>query len=149
MLRKPELVEPPSKKGRTWSGPLHGLHGRSHATYSAVAAICKSVDENGLPAAYSRATQYRRRKTAAGAHTAYGPLTRPLSLPDGTIIGVQNPAAMLLECAARSSAFVDVLQAAIAENPMPWHIVLYTDGITPADTAIKHDLRHLEARGWV
>ena len=105
-----------------------------------------------MPTAFSRSTQYRKRKEACSENTPYGPLVKKLKVPleDGSIttIGLQNPSAMIFNAAVASSAFRELLRKTAEREPPPWYIVLYTDGISPADTMIKHDQRKIDAVYW-
>lgn len=56
--------------------------------------LLEAVQQHGLLAHFSRATQYRERKKACAEMTPHGPLVRTL-LVDSLEVPIQHPAAMI------------------------------------------------------
>ncbi len=77
--------------------------------------------------------------------TPYGPLVTVVEdiLP-GMKLAIQNPAAFL-HMACEREGFANLMRATMQKHPFPWTIVLYADGISPADALAKHDQRKLQA----
>jgi len=120
----------------------------SHVSQRGIHRILKAVEEEGLPEHYSRATQYRHRKKMCAARTDYGRLVENIVLSNGSTVAVQNPLAMLYTCAEKSEKFADLLARTVAQTESPLNIILYLDGITPADALTKADGRKITAIYW-
>ena len=118
---------------------------------SSISRLLAAVEKEGIPATYSRATQYRARKATCAENTPYGrlveiidlPVVQPAAItkPVPKTIGVQNPFAMLHKCYNEKEHFRNLMQKTLREKPTPWRIILYSDGITPADGLTHHDQR--------
>ena len=132
------------------------LKAKSFATASALASILSSVSEEGLPDAFSRASQYRARKDLCETSNYYGQLTttQTLQLQGGKdiTVGFQNPFAFLHHCCEHSQSYAAIVQNAVDEHPpslsSPWHIILYQDGVDPSDGLAKNKSRHLVVFYW-
>ena len=119
---------------------------------SGLTAVLKTVRESCLPDASSRSTQYRLRKALCNQMTPYGRLVEYIDLPvidrgKSVKLAIQNPQAMLYICCNKSNALSTCINAAYASSPMA-EIVLYNDGISPADGLNKFDRRKLVAAYW-
>jgi len=82
------------------------------------------------------------------ARTDYGRLVENIVLSNGSTVAVQNPLAMLYTCAEKSEKFADLLARTVAQTESPLNIILYLDGITPADALTKADSRKITAIYW-
>ena len=123
----------------------------AQVSQSGKAKLLQAVADEGLPDAFSRATQYRGRKDTCAEATPYGKLIESLELPckgGAMTVGVQNPFAMLHTCCAKSEHFSALLRAKLACNKVPWRFIFYADGVSPADGLAKHDRRKLVAVYW-
>ena len=117
----------------------------SHCSQSGIAKLCEEIRREGLPEHSSRNTQQRRRKSYCKKNTPCGHLVEDVKdLIPGLTLGVQSPGPMLIE-ACQKEGFASAMKSQLAKHPMPWRIVAYADGISPADGLTKHDLRKLQA----
>jgi hypothetical protein len=128
----------------------------SYCSQSAMAKLLKTVEEEGLPDAFSRASQYRARKALCGARTPYGPLVtaKDAVLNNGASmqVGVQCPLAFLHYHCENSphyaKAVVDALETYPCGPATPWHIIMYQDGVDPGDGLAKNKSRKLTVFYW-
>ena len=78
----------------------------SYVSQAGLEKLCTAIDEEGLPTAFSRRTQYSARKTVCATRTPYGSLVESEAVvgKNGAEIKVsfQNPLAMLYYLAADS-----------------------------------------------
>ena len=134
-------MEPPTKKS-----PRVERLGRDgpRISQSGIAGLLKAVQQHGLPAHFSRATQYRERKKACAEMTPYGPLVRTL-LVDNVDVPIQHPAAMLWKISGYDS-FQRLLRRGLLEGDLT--IIIFSDGISPQDGLSKHDRRKVVAIYW-
>ena len=125
--------------------------GRQHyASKSAMAHLLDAVKMDGPPPASSRNTQYRRRKAFCNNKNTHGSLVCKF-LVAGVTVAVQNPAAMLHHCAMTCNGFRQLVEEVVARHGVdgpPWSLILYADGVSPADTLCKHDARKFYAVYW-
>ena len=120
---------------------LCSLGRRSYVSKRGISALADAFTADGVPAAHSRASQYRARKAICETETPYGRLVQPLELicTDGrtTEVAVQSPLAMLYHTAGESKTFADLLRATVVAHPpvssKPWHLIVYQDGVDPSD----------------
>ena len=104
-------------------------------------ALLRTVKREGLPSAFSRATQYRARKDVCSTMTPYGKLVQEVELDVGNgreiTVGFQHPWAMLYHATRTSSDVSDLIASTLNSHPPsvvePWNIVLYQDGVDPSD----------------
>lgn len=125
----------------------------SYVTQSGIAKLLKAIKEHGIPEHFSRASQYRARKSRCAEMTPYGRLVEPLTLETkvGPVrIAVQNPMAIIHKCLASCSGFEQLMRSAVAAHGTaePWGLIIYNDGITPQDSTSHHDKRKLIAFYW-
>ena len=148
--KKPRQAEsdPAEPRGSDGADILH-LARKHFASRSAVVDVLKAVERDGMPKHFSRATQYDRRKKFAATRTMYGPLVCSILL-HGVVIAVQSPAAMLVHCSENCRGFRKLLQDTYDRQGAnaPWSLILYADGVSPADTMSKNDQRTFYAVYW-
>ena len=145
------------------SEDTHGRHKQltalgkdAHVSQQGIWRLLGAVEEQGLPEAYSRATQYRARRSVCQTSTPYGNLVvqRPVVLKAGgsELIAIQNPLAMLHNIVETSAAYSSLLKARLLEKPCtpasPWNIVLYQDGVDPSDGLAKNHSRKCVVFYW-
>ena len=124
-----------------------------HVSGRALTAILHRVRAAGLPELTSRKNQQDARDTLAYKETPFGPMQRTADLvgADGRLIRlhVTNPHAILHQTAVQGGSFSTFLQHRLVERPpsqlVPWHLILYSDGITPGDAFRTGNERKLEA----
>ena len=127
---------------------------RSHVTMSGLACVLAEVRDIGLPNAFSRRTQARARRSGAAVPTPYGPVmqTRKLLLTNGEMdLPVQAPLPMLW-AAAQRGPFGDLLAEALVRAPatpaQPWHLILYSDEVTPGNALKPDNRRKMQCVYW-
>ena len=124
--------------------------GRKHfASGRAIDHLLSAVKEDGLPTAISRGTLYRKRKNFCQRSASYGALVCSLVVGNITV-AIQNPAAMLDHCTQHCEGFQNLMTNTVARHStdIPWSIMLYADGVSPADGLSKNDQRKFQAVYW-
>ena len=134
-------MEPRLKK-RKGVDVLRLGRGRSFATQSAIAELCRAVEKDGLPECYSRKAQSRSLKNFTNQQTPHGPLMVPFVV-GGVALAVQ---CLMYYCAEHCSGFASLLAEAVARHP--WDLIVYADGVPPEDTLSKNDKRKFWAIYW-
>jgi hypothetical protein len=134
---------------------LSALGKESFVTQSGIHKLLRTVEQDGIPPAYSPATQYRARKTTCSERTPYGRLVESVVVPDeraNITLAIQNPLAMLYKMASSSDAFARLLLERLALLPCTpgskWRIVIYQDGVNPSDGLAKFASRKAAAFYW-
>ena len=130
---------------------LTTLGRESHVSQSGLHKLVAAFAQDGMPVHANRKVQYKARKERCSEHTPYGKLVESFDLPckKGTLtIGVQNPMAMIYRTCSVVPSFAALMRAKLAVNPLPWRIIIYEDGITPADPLQGHDVRKMDAIYW-
>ena len=124
----------------------------SYASDTAIAKLLADIRENGMPEAISRNSRYRERKKLCGQITKYGKVVETLELdvggPKTVSIGVQNPMAMLLVACKESRCLSQVIRDTMDKYEFPWHIIWYSDGVSPSHNMTKKDRRKAVAIYW-
>ena len=103
----------------------------SYVSQRGLEKLCTTIDEEGVPTAFSRSAQFRARKTVCATRTPYGSLVESEAVvgKNGSEITVSfhNPLAMLYYLAANSDDYCEVLEAALQAHPpspsRPWRLV--------------------------
>ena len=124
--------------------------GRKHyASQSAIAHLLHTVEKDGAPTCFSRHAQYLSRKRFARTQTPHGTLVCTMTIGPLTV-AVQNPAAMLHYCVDKCPGFTALMNQTILAHgsDTPLSLILYADGVSPADTLTKHDGRKFDAVYW-
>ena len=135
---------PEKRKVREGADVLR-LGKKSYVSMRGIEKLCEDIRREGMPAHTSCKTLYRARKASCSQKTPFGPLVVPVSdIIKGTTIAVQNPAAMFY-IACQKHGFAQLMRATIADHAPPWKLIVYADGISPADGLAKHDQRKLQA----
>ena len=122
-------------------------------TASALAAILKTVEEDGIPELYTRKAQADARRIIASSDTPYGPLIQTLTLdcPKRQTLEfpIAEPFAMLWHCFYNCSSFRRLFVQRHSQNPSsadhPWTLILYTDEVTPGNVLATITTRKLQA----
>ena len=135
---------------------LTGLGRDSYVSQSGIHKLLASVDEEGIPEAHSRSTQYRARKVVCSEPTRYGPLVESVEMRSNTgeplSVAIQNPLAMLDTMTSKYEAFgrmfLDRLEKKPCTPQTPWKIILYQDGVNPSDGLSKNVSRKSAAFYW-
>ena len=137
---------PRSKRRR-----LTELGRSSHVTQAGLASIVDAFKVDGVPEHASRAVQYKARKERCSEKTLHGPLVEPFEVPtrQGPFqIALQNPRVMVHEMCKASEDFSAMVRTKLCANPGECRLVVYQDGVSPADGLAKHDRRKLVAFYW-
>ena len=123
----------------------------SYVSQSALARILRVAEEDGIPAASSRATQYRARKATCETQTPYGKLIETVTI-DGADIPVCNPLPVLHHTCEISPSFRELLTMKLDQRrptqDRPWRMCFYQDGISPASPLLQDDDRKVFAFYW-
>ena len=132
---------------------LSDLGRTSFVSQRGLATLLNTIQKEGIPPHFSRATQFRHRQKRCYEMTPYGRVIvrETLVTRKGPVrVGIQNPMAMLHKLTSSCDGFQELMRHAVAQHGTdnPWGIVLYNDGITPQDSSSKHDKRKLIAFYW-
>ena len=132
---------------------LVALRQGPHVTQSALQAVLRSAQHEGIPVAATKRSQLRAREQQSTRDTPYGKLVVPLDLPlaDSPLtVAIQNPLAMLHTCCLEAKTFATLMGDTLSRQPSspdhPWTIVLYCDeiGVKP----LGDDTRKTETIYW-
>ena len=123
-----------------------------HVSGRALAAILDKVRRDGVPELHGRCHLQEAREIASYGDTPFGPIQQTIDLEgvDGAAIPleVQHPLATLYHACKQGGSFSDYMRAMLIEQPPgpadPWHLVMYTDGLTPGDAFKTQNLRKLD-----
>ena len=133
-----------SRSNRDYVISLGRAQRSAHVSQSGISALCKALDQEGIPDACCRATQYRYRTEACAEETPFGKVVDIIDV--GAVrIAVQSPFAMLHVAVRESPDFASALRD-IASRELS--VVLYSDGISAADSQSKHDRTKFVAIYW-
>ena len=134
---------------------LCSLGKSSHVTQSGLDKLLADCKENGMPESFSRRTQYRAREDICTTDTMYGPLVTEKTLNckgERVKVGFQNPLAFIRYHCANSPHYAQIVEETLARNPCtpqtPWDIILYQDGVNPADGLAKNQSRNMSTYYW-
>ena len=101
-----------------------------HMSQSALAAVCKDIQQHGLPDDFSRRAQQESRNMIRGVNTEYGPIIRAAKLVRSDNAGpvsveYANAWALVHHIAGRSGALAKLIQRRHGESPSsarkPWN----------------------------
>ena len=130
------MAEPPSKTQKVIC-----LRGKlPYLSHSALAAVCRESQLNPLPDADRNFIRHAR-NSVAKQQTPYGPMFVVEKLPaadggDDIEVSIINPPAYLW-AASHKKQYAALLSRTAARHPpsplTPWHILLYTDEVTPGN----------------
>ena len=131
---------------------------------SAMSAILEDVARHGLPPLMSRANMKEARDMMANTETPYGKLIQSITAIDKTNnpkeVYIADPFASLWlfckegvpEGAPEGTGFRDFFKRRLLEQPPtidePWHLVLYTDEVTPGNPLAHMNERKFHAIYW-
>ena len=120
--------------------------------------MCKYARANGgLPdVGATREIRAARDDAVTQERTVWGPLHRNLQLPlangKSTDIEIQDPWAMLAHTSSESGWFAGLLKHTASQHPPtpsnPWHLVLYSDEITPGNALAARQERKAQTIYW-
>ena len=137
----------------------------SYVSQSGMSKLLAVIEKHGVPEAYSRASQYRARKSVCATETPYGRLVEPKTVTlrikqdDDTFkneeltIGVQNPLAWVWYNCKHSKHYGALIERAFERHSCspekPWRIMLYLDGVDPSDGLSKSHTRSFYIFYWI
>ena len=127
------------------AGKLASLRARlPFISQSALAAILRVAKDERLPDVTSRTAVREARDSQIDIQTPYGCLHQKRQLEGGRSIEVQHPLAMLHCVCGRSQSFSSPMRKTAQMNPpsllSPWHLVIYSDEVSPGNhLAYQHD----------
>ena len=148
------MAEPPvAKRARA-----HALRASlPYISQRALADILAASRDGPLPVV-SRTQLQLSRDEAAMIMTPYGPLHQTIKVPHETpgvaplIVEIQHPFAMFYHSCRVSKSLSDLVRrVAIAHPPSPlspWHLILYSDEVTPGNAMAYKNLRRTQAVYW-
>ena len=128
-----------------------------HVSASALAAILRSCKEEGVPEGGLGRNELRAaREMEMNEATPYGPIASSMTVhaKDRTsmTIPVANPFAYLWKAVKQSPGFARLLEQRCLEQPpsvdAPWHLVVYSDGVTPGDALTPLNRRKFQICYW-
>ena len=118
---------------------LQKLGKKSFLTASALQEVLRTIDNEGLPIAFSRSTHRRAVASQCATKTEYGPLVdfAPIAWKDisrrGDTLPIQNPLAFFYYNCQKSAHYGEIVRRALEQHPCtpstPWNLILYQDGV--------------------
>lgn len=120
------MAAKPWEEFRQWRAGLPFM------SQSSLSAVIDRVRKQGLPGCATSARSIRRNRDAMiGEIGPYGPLHKKVPMAGNLQLEVQDPAAMLARVAA-TPGLRGLLHRA-RSFPPPWHLVLYSDEVSPGN----------------
>ena len=129
-----------------------------HVTASALAAILNAVRQHGLPKGDLSRKAFRAARDFQNKdlHTKFGPVLRSIEVKQHTsdlqTIPIANPFALVVVAVEHCPEFSRFLYALLVEKPSspddPWHIMLYSDEVTPGNPLATMNNRKFHAIYW-
>ena len=127
-----------------------------HVSALALSAILRSVEEEGLPELTDRDSLRAARNLENLEPTRFGPVLQQVKLvnADGTetAVPIAHPFALLSHAVETCQAFALFFRACLETNPpspgRPWHLILYSDEITPGNVVAPVNNRKFWAIYW-
>ena len=133
-----------------------------HCTASALSAILAEVNENGVPDGVHTSEEYARKSLRQARDlqnkemTPYGPIlqTQPIYDKHDVVqqLTVANPIALLWTASSQYSIFSAFFLRLLKKTPPsidePWHILLYSDEVTPGNPLATLNNRKFHAIYW-
>ena len=127
-----------------------------HVSASALSAILKAVKEDGVPDVIDRASMRQARDDVSKTMTPYGPILQTIEVVSTSDVPKQlyiaNPFAMLHIALASCAQFRKFFHDRLLETPpspdAPWHLVLYSDEVTPGNPLSAANKRKFQAIYW-
>ena len=128
-----------------------------HCSASALGAILKEIKQHGVPEGATSRDAFRDARDLQN-HTAtpFGAIVQTLAVSDKDDVDQQltiaHPIALLWvaskECLSFSAFFLEKLKDNPPSLENPWHIVLYTDEVTPGNPLATMNNRKFHAVYW-
>jgi hypothetical protein len=128
-----------------------------HCSASALGAILKEIKQHGVPEGATSRDAFRDARDLQN-HTAtpFGAIVQTLAVSDKDDVDQQltiaHPIALLWvaskECLSFSAFFLEKLKDNPPSLENPWHIVLYTDEVTPGNPLATMNNRKFHAIYW-
>jgi len=129
-----------------------------HCTASALGAVLKEIQKNGLPEGcdLSRNAIRHARDEVAATQTPHGTLLQTITVFDKdeneVEVTIAHPLAMLWQATKDCSSFTVFFLARLKKHPpspeQPWTLVIYTDEVTPGNPLATLNNRKFHALYW-
>ena len=131
---------------------------KSFLTSRALQDVLKTIDKEGLPIAFSRASHRRAISSLCTTETDYGTLVNhvPISWSDierhGDTVPIQNPLAFFYYNCQKSPHYAELVRRGLEQHPCtpstPWSLILYQDGVDASDGLAKNHHRKSAIFYW-
>jgi len=126
-----------------------------HCTASALSAILADVRETGIPDG-DRNAMRNARDLQNSEPTPFGPVLQTLTVFDNDDeeqkLTIAHPFALLWKASSECDSFITFFRAKLADHPPslenPWHLLLYTDEVTPGNPLATLNKRKFHALYW-
>ena len=154
----PQYATPPADMADNRRAKLQRLsdfrRSMPHVSGRAFSSVLQHIRDHGLPELMTRRNQREARDITTYQETPYGTIVETVQLPaaDGGApykLELVNPLALLHHASATPGNFTSFSQSRLARQPpspfAPWHIALYSDGITPGDAFRTSNERKVDA----
>ena len=124
-----------------------------HITAQALEAVLVTVKKDGVPDLDKRSQMREARNLENNAHTPYGTIMQTVTVTTNTgsthEVPVANPFALLWTSVDGSPNLKALLLERLAVHPSslesPWHLVLYSDEVTPGNVLACMNRRKFQA----
>ena len=134
---------------------ISSLTRQSCVSQRALSNILKDVEQHGIPVAFSRASQYRAKKTIIEQASLVEVQSFDLKIKNKVIthkVSFLKPIEYLQYLCKHSNAYAEAMLYALDTTPpsptTPWNVILYQDGVDPGDGLTKEKSRHSAVFYW-
>ena len=126
-----------------------------HCTASALSAILADVRKNGIPGGDRHALRFAR-DLQNSEQTPFGPVLQTLKVFDKhdgeQQLTIAHPIALLWKASLECNSFMAFFLLKLREHPpspeQPWHLLFYTDEVTPGNPIATLNKRKFHAMYW-
>ena len=131
--------------------------GMPHCSASALSAILTGINKHGIPEGVTDRRAFRSARDLQNtAATPYGPILQTILVFDKDDkeqhLTIAHPMAVLWiaseECESFSVFFLAKLTSTPPSLESPWHLVIYTDEVTPGNPLATNNKRKFQAFYW-
>ena len=127
-----------------------------HCSASALPAMLELAEREGIPELHSRKHMRESRDQVCNEETPFGPVTVYVDMIDNTDsikrIAVAHPLAYFWTALVRSNTFSAYVAKRLRKFPCtpetPWHIIMYSDEVTPGNVIAAKQGRKFQTVLW-
>ena len=127
-----------------------------HCSASALSAMLELAEREGIPELHSRKHMRESRDQVCNEETPFGPVTLYVDMVDDSNrtkrIAVAHPLSYFWTALVRSNTFSAYIADRLRKFPCtpetPWHIIMYSDEVTPGNVIAPKNARKFQTVLW-